>query len=135
MNMFSLGAAFGIVVWIFQEGHFRIAIWLVGLMIPTIAFAYSFFRLSMDYEVFLISRIQEEYLKTRDDNFAAFGGTHEITSKVITAAAAIMIVVRGTIGFTEIIPVKQIGIAVALSIFINATLVQSHPSPIINETS
>ncbi|WP_338472880.1 MMPL family transporter [Niallia sp. XMNu-256] len=122
MNMFSLGAAFGIVVWIFQEGHFGIDPSLIGLMIPIIAFAVVF-GLSMDYEVFLISRIHEEYLRTRDNNFATLEGL-TITSKVITAAAAIMIVVTGAFAFTEIVPVKQIGIAVALSIFIDATLVR-----------
>ena len=122
MNMFSLGAAFGIVVWIFQEGHFGIDPSLIGLMIPIIAFAVVF-GLSMDYEVFLISRIHEEYLKTKDNNFATLEGL-TITSKVITAAAAIMIVVTGAFAFTDIVPVKQIGIAVALSIFIDATLVR-----------
>jgi len=122
MNMFSLGAAFGIVVWIFQEGHWGNAPSAIGLMIPVIAFAVVF-GLSMDYEVFLISRIQEEYLRTNDNNFATLTGL-TITSKIITAAAAIMIVVTGAFAFTEIVPVKQIGIAVALSIFIDATIVR-----------
>jgi RND superfamily putative drug exporter len=122
MNMFSLGAAFGIVVWIFQEGHFGIHPSAIGVMIPVIAFAVVF-GLSMDYEVFLISRIQEEYLRTRDNNYATLEGL-TITSKIITAAAAIMIVVTGAFAFTEIVPVKQIGIAVALSILIDATIVR-----------
>lgn len=122
MNMFSLGAAFGIVVWIFQEGHLGNAPTAIGLMIPVIAFAVVF-GLSMDYEVFLISRIQEEYLRTKDNNLATLQGL-TITSKIITAAAAIMIVVTGAFAFTEIVPVKQIGIAVALSILIDATIVR-----------
>lgn len=122
MNMLSLGAAFGIVVWIFQGGHFGIEPSAIGLMIPVIAFAVVF-GLSMDYEVFLISRIQEEYLKTKDNNLATLEGL-TITSRIITAAAAIMIVVTGAFSFTDIIPVKQIGVAVALSILIDATLVR-----------
>jgi RND superfamily putative drug exporter len=122
MNMFSLGAAFGIVVWVFQEGHFGIHPSAIGVMIPVIAFAVVF-GLSMDYEVFLISRIQEEYHRTFDNNFATLEGL-TITSKIITAAAAIMIVVTGAFAFTDIVPVKQIGIAVALSIFIDATIVR-----------
>jgi len=122
MNMLSLGASFGIVVWIFQEGHFGIDPTAIGVMIPVIAFAIVF-GLSMDYEVFLISRIQEEYLKTKDNDFATLEGL-TITSKIITAAAAIMIVVTGAFAFTEIVPVKQIGIAVALAILIDATLVR-----------
>ncbi|KAA9023667.1 MMPL family transporter [Niallia endozanthoxylica] len=122
MNMFSLGAAFGIVVWIFQEGHLGNAPSAIGLMIPVIAFAVVF-GLSMDYEVFLISRIQEEYLRTNDNNLATLTGL-TITSKIITAAAAIMIVVTRAFAFTEIVPVKQIGIAVALSILIDATIVR-----------
>lgn len=122
MNMLSLGAAFGLVVWIFQEGHLGIHPSAIGVMIPVIAFAVVF-GLSMDYEVFLISRIQEEYLKTHDNNYATIEGL-TITSKIITAAAAIMIVVTGAFAFTEIVPVKQIGVGVALSIFIDATIVR-----------
>lgn len=109
-------------MWIFQAGHFGIDPSAIGLMIPVIAFAVVF-GLSMDYEVFLISRIQEEYHKTQDNNVATLEGL-TITSRIITAAAAIMIVVTGAFAFTEIIPVKQIGIAVALAILIDATLVR-----------
>jgi len=122
MNMFSLGAAFGMVVWIFQGGHFGIHETNIALMIPIMAFAIVF-GLSMDYEVFLISRIQEEYKKTKNNHQATLDGLTN-TSKVITSAAAIMIVITGAFAFTDIVPVKQIGIAVALSIFIDATIVR-----------
>lgn len=122
MNMFSLGAAFGIVVWMFQGGHFGIEESNIALMIPVMAFAVVF-GLSMDYEVFLISRIQEEYKKTKNNHLATLDGLTN-TSKIISSAAAIMIVVTGAFAFTDIVPVKQIGIAVAFSIFIDATIVR-----------
>lgn len=122
MNMFSLGAAFGIVVWVFQEGHFGIEPSQIALMVPIFAFA-MVFGLSMDYEVFLISRIQEEYEKTKINTQATLQGL-TTTSKIITSAALIMIVVTGAFAFTDIIPTKQVGIAVAIAILIDATLIR-----------
>jgi RND superfamily putative drug exporter len=122
MNMFSLGAAFGIVDWIFQGGNLGVTESNIALMIPIMVFAIVF-GLSMDYEVFLISRIQEEYKKTNNNNLATLDGL-TTTSKIITSAAAIMIVVTGAFSFTDILPVKQVGIAVAFSIFIDATIIR-----------
>lgn len=122
MNLFSFGSAFGIIVWIFQEGHLNIEPSAIGLMIPVLAFAVVF-GLSMDYEVFLISRIHEIYKETHDNDTATLEGLAS-TSKIITSAAAIMIVVTGAFAFTDIIPVKQIGIGIALSIFIDATIIR-----------
>lgn len=122
MNLLSFGAAFGIVVWVFQNGHFGIEPSAIGLMIPVIAFAIVF-GLSMDYEVFLISRIEESYRESLDNDKAVLEGLTK-TSKIITSAAAIMIVITGAFSFTDIIPVKQIGIGVALSIFIDATIIR-----------
>lgn len=122
MNIFSLGAAFGIIVWIFQQGHFGMEPSQIALMVPIFAFA-MVFGLSMDYEVFLISRIQEEYEKTKNNTQATLEGL-TTTSKIITSAALIMIVVTGAFAFTDIIPTKQVGIAVAAAILIDATLIR-----------
>ncbi|OOE10759.1 MMPL family transporter [Fictibacillus arsenicus] len=121
MNMLSLAATFGILVWIFQSGIIMEPV-EIGLMIPVFTFGIVF-GLSMDYEVFLISRIQEIYEETGDNDNATLLGLTS-TSKIITSAAAIMIVITGSFAFTDVMPVKQIGIAIALAIFIDATIVR-----------
>lgn len=121
MNMLSLAATFGILVWIFQSGTIMEPV-EIGLMIPVFTFGIVF-GLSMDYEVFLISRIQEIYEETGDNDNATLLGLTS-TSKIITSAAAIMIVITGSFAFTDVMPVKQIGIAIALAIFIDATIVR-----------
>ncbi|MDF2557933.1 MAG: family transporter [Bacillales bacterium] len=122
MNILSLSSAFGIIVWIFQGGHFGVTASPIALMIPIFAFSIVF-GLSMDYEVFLISRIHEIYVESGDNDYATLKGLTS-TSKIITSAAAIMIAVTGAFAFTDIMPVKQIGVGVALSIFIDATLIR-----------
>jgi putative drug exporter of the RND superfamily len=122
MNILSLGCTFGIVVWIFQEGHFGVTPVEIALILPVFVFTLVF-GLSMDYEVFLISRIQEFYLKTGDNNEATISGL-TYTSKIITSAAAIMIVVTGAFAFTGVMPVKQLGVGIAIAIFIDATIVR-----------
>lgn len=122
MNVISLAATFGIIVWIFQDGHFGVPAAPIALILPIFTFSIVF-GLSMDYEVFLISRIQEYYLETGDNDYATLTGLVS-TSKIITSAAAIIIAVTGAFAFTEIVPVKQIGVGVALAIFIDATIVR-----------
>ena len=77
----------------------------------------------MDYEVFLISRIHEIYLETQDNHHATLNGLIS-TSKIITSAAAIMIVVTGAFAFTGVTPVKQMGVGIALAIFRDATIIR-----------
>jgi RND superfamily putative drug exporter len=122
MNMLSLGCTFGIVAWIFQQGHLGIKPVEIALILPVFVFTLVF-GLSMDYEVFLISRIQEFYLKTGDNNEAIISGL-TYTSKIITSAAAIMIVVTGAFAFTGVMPIKQLGVGIAIAIFIDATIVR-----------
>lgn len=122
MNSLSLGATFGIVVWIFQYGHFHIEPVSIGLILPVFVFSLVF-GLSMDYEVFLISRIHEIYLETKDNSDATVKGLTS-TSKIITSAAAIMIVITGAFSFTGVMPIKQIGIGIAIAIFIDATIIR-----------
>jgi putative drug exporter of the RND superfamily len=122
MNVMSLSATFGIVVWLFQGGHFGIDPTSIALMIPIFTFGIVF-GLSMDYEVFLISRIHEIYQETKDNDKATIEGLTS-TSKIISSAAAIMIVITGAFAFTGVVPVKQMGVAIALSIFIDATIVR-----------
>ncbi|MFE8703083.1 MMPL family transporter [Cytobacillus sp. FJAT-54145] len=122
MNVLSLSATFGIIVWIFQSGHFGVEPVDIALILPVFVFSLVF-GLSMDYEVFLISRIHEEYSETRDNDRATLNGLVS-TSKIITSAAAIMIVITGAFAFTGVMPVKQLGVGIALAIFIDATIVR-----------
>ncbi|WP_078382741.1 MMPL family transporter [Sutcliffiella halmapala] len=122
MNILSLAATFGIVVWIFQEGHLGMEPVSLALILPIFVFSIVF-SLSMDYEVFLISRIHENYLQSGDNDSATLEGL-TVTSKIITSAAAIMIVVTGAFAFTDVMPVKQLGVGIALAIFIDATIVR-----------
>ncbi|MCZ2259328.1 MMPL family transporter [Sporosarcina sp. G11-34] len=122
MNVIGLSATFGLLVYIFQYGHFGIPAGTIALIIPVIVFSLVF-GLSMDYEVFLISRMQEEYSKTFDNDHATVEGL-ATTSKVITSAALIMIVLTGAFAFTDVMPVKQIGVGIAIAVAIDATIIR-----------
>lgn len=122
MNVIGLGSTFGILVYIFQYGHFGMEAVSLALIIPVIVFCLVF-GLSMDYEVFLISRIQEEYEKSRDNTQATINGLTS-TSKLITSAALIMIVVTGAFAFTDVVPIKQIGVGIAIAVAIDATIIR-----------
>jgi RND superfamily putative drug exporter len=122
MNILSLSCTFGIVVWVYQQGHFGIKPVDIALILPVFVFSLVF-GLSMDYEVFLISRIQEFYLNTGDNSMATVSGL-TYTSKIITSAAAIMIVVTGAFAFTGVMPIKQLGVGIATAIFIDASIVR-----------
>lgn len=122
MNIIGLSSAFGILVYIFQYGHFGLEAGTLVLIIPVIVFCLVF-GLSMDYEVFLISRIQEEYQKGADNTRATIDGLTS-TSRIITSAALIMIVITGAFAFTDVMPVKQIGVGIAIAVAIDATIIR-----------
>ncbi|WP_020061789.1 MMPL family transporter [Bacillus sp. 123MFChir2] len=122
MNVLSLSATIGIIIWLFEGGHFGLEQSSVLFVLPIFIFGLVF-GLSMDYEVFLISRIHELYGETRDNNYATLEGLVS-TSRIITSAALIMIVVTGAFAFTDILPVKQMGLGVALAIFLDATIIR-----------
>lgn len=122
MNIIGLGSAFGILVYLFQYGHLGFDQSYISLIIPVIVFCLVF-GLSMDYEVFLISRIQEEYEKEHNNTKATIDGL-VTTSKIITSAALIMIVITGAFAFTDVVPVKQIGVGIAIAIAIDATIIR-----------
>ncbi|MEI4830266.1 MMPL family transporter [Bacillus sp. FJAT-53711] len=122
MNVLSLSATIGIILWLFEGGHFGLEQSSVLFVLPIFIFGLVF-GLSMDYEVFLISRIYELYGETRDNDYATLEGLVS-TSRIITSAALIMIVVTGAFAFTDILPVKQMGIGVALAIFLDATIIR-----------
>jgi len=126
MNLLSIAAAYGVMSYAVQ------GTWLGDLLgiadtpipafVPMIMFA-ILFGLSMDYEVFLLSRIREEYVKTGDNGLAVADGL-AATARVITAAAAIMIFVFGVFIFDPNIFVKQIGLGLTTAVLVDATNVR-----------
>jgi uncharacterized membrane protein YdfJ with MMPL/SSD domain len=127
MNLLSIGAAYGVLVAIAQWG------WLHGLFgfpepVPVTTWVPMFlfvilFGLSMDYEVFLLSRIREEYDRTGDNTRSVARGLAS-TARVISAAAAIMVVVFLSFVMGPDVPVKQIGLGLAVAVLIDATVVR-----------
>jgi RND superfamily putative drug exporter len=122
MNLLSLGASFGILVWIFEEGHLGMEPNSIAIMIPVFIFGLAF-GISMDYGVFLVSRIFEVYQQTRDNDRAILVGLVS-TSRIITSAAAIMIAVTAPFAFGEVVGVKQLGIGIAAAILIDASVIR-----------
>jgi RND superfamily putative drug exporter len=127
MNLVSIGAAFGVVTWIFQEGHL---LGLVGLddavpivsFVPLMMFA-ILFGLSMDYEVFLMSRMQEHYRQSHDNHEAVVDGL-AATARVITSAALIMVCVFGSFILNGDPTVKQFGVGLSVAVLVDATIVR-----------
>jgi len=122
MNLLSLGASFGILVWIFEDGRFGMEPNSIAIMIPVFIFGLVF-GISMDYGVFLVSRIYEVYQQTKDNSRAVLAGLTSI-GRIINSAAAIMIAVTVPFAFGEVVGVKQLGIGIATAIFIDATVIR-----------
>jgi RND superfamily putative drug exporter len=125
-NLFSISASFGALVWIFQEGHLSQQLGFTAQSIdpsvPVILFSIVF-GMSMDYEVLLISRIQEEYKRTGDNQAGVAMGL-EKSGRLITGAAAIMVAVFLAFGLSNFVIIKAIGIGLAVAIAVDATIVR-----------
>jgi RND superfamily putative drug exporter len=128
LNCVSVGAAFGITVLVFQHGY---GIQLFGLdgpteaifvIVPVLVFA-TVFGLSMDYEVFLLTRIKEVFDKTGRNDHATMEGL-SATASTITFAALIMIIVFGNFAFARVLAVQFIGFGLAVAVFLDATLIR-----------
>ena len=126
MNVLSISGAYGAVVAVFQWGWAGDLLGLEGApinpFIPMMLFAIVF-GLSMDYEVFLLSRVREEFVRTGDSARSVADGLAS-TARVITAAAAIMVVVFGSFLFEDIREVKLFGLGLALAVLLDASLVR-----------
>jgi RND superfamily putative drug exporter len=127
LNVLSLSATFGALVWIFQDGHLQNvlgfqSIGSIDATQPILIFAIAF-GLSMDYEVFLLSRIKESYDKTGDNRVAVSSGIQQ-TGRLITSLALLMAVVFVAFGTSKIIFIQEIGIGLAIAVIIDATLVR-----------
>jgi RND superfamily putative drug exporter len=129
LNLVSLGVAFGIVVFIFQQGHGSEAIWgikatdAVISWIPLMIFAFLF-GLSMDYEVFIITRIREAYDETHDTAQAIALGLAR-TGKLVTSAALVLVFAFFALSTGPGPDIKQFGIGLAAGILLDATLIRS----------
>jgi RND superfamily putative drug exporter len=123
MNFLSLVGSFGAIVWVFQDGH----LWVTDPLplepsLPVLLFC-VLFGLSMDYEVLMLSRIKEAYLRTGDNTLSVAEGL-EKTAGLITSAAAIMVVVFSAFSTAKVVDVQAVGFGMALAIFVDATIVR-----------
>ncbi|HEU5349833.1 MAG TPA: MMPL family transporter [Ktedonobacterales bacterium] len=128
MNVLSVGAACGVLVFIFQWGHLQRILDFTSLgflenTVPILLFC-ILFGLSMDYEVFLLSRIHEEWLRTHNNTYSVARGL-EKTGGVITSAALIFVVVIGSTAFTRLLVTKEVGLGMALAVLVDATIIRS----------
>jgi len=132
MNVMSILASYGALVFMFQQGHLSSLldfspVGSIESSLPIIMFC-VLFGLSMDYEVFLLTRVREHYLET-GDNTASVALGLEKTGRIITSAALIMVLVAGSFGFTDILLVKAMGIGIAIAILVDSTVVRALFAP------
>src|SRR4051794_15861252 len=128
MNTLSIVASFGALVWIFQDGNLSAPfgfqpLGFVETTQPVILFC-VLFGLSMDYEVFLLSRMKEVWDRTHDNVEAVAGGL-ERSGRIVTSAALIVVVVAGSFAFADIVLIKALGIGMAIAVALDATVVRA----------
>jgi RND superfamily putative drug exporter len=128
MNTLSITASFGALVWIFQDGNLSALLGFQPLGFvettqPVILFC-VLFGLSMDYEVFLLSRMKEVWDRTGDNTEAVARGL-ERSGRIVTSAAVIVVVVAGSFAFADIVLIKALGIGVAIAVALDATVVRA----------
>ena len=127
VNILSLTASFGTMVFVFQDGHLSglldfTPLGFVDATLPILMFC-TIFGVSMDYEVFLLSRIREAY-ENGDSNTASVSKGLVATAGIITSAAGIIIVVTGAFALTGIVLTKAIGLGLAVAVFVDATIIR-----------
>ena len=128
MNTLSIVASFGALVWIFQDGNLSALLGFQPLGFvettqPVILFC-VLFGLSMDYEVFLLSRMKEVWDRT-GDNVDAVAGGMERSGRIVTSAALIVVVVAGSFAFADIVLIKALGIGMAIAVALDATIIRA----------
>ncbi|HEX7166572.1 MAG TPA: MMPL family transporter [Acidimicrobiales bacterium] len=128
LNLLSLSATFGAMVWIFQDGHLAGALdftptGAIDTTTPILMFCIAF-GLSMDYEVFLLSRIKEEHDRTGDNEHSVAVGL-ERTGRIVTAAAALLSVVFIAMGTSGVSFIKLFGIGLTMAVLMDATLIRA----------
>ena len=128
LNVLSLTATFGAMVWVFQDGHLAGVLeftptGFIDVFTPMLMFCIAF-GLSMDYEVFLLSRIKEEYDLTGDNRSAVAAGLQR-TGRIVTAAAVLLALVFVAFATSQVAIVKLFGIGLALAVLIDAFLIRA----------
>src|SRR4051812_7071472 len=128
MNTLSIVASFGALVWIFQDGNLSAPfgfqpLGFVETTQPVILFC-VLFGLSMDYEVFLLSRMKEVWDRTHD-NVEAVAGGMERSGRIVTSAALIVVLVAGSFAFADIVLIKALGVGMAIAVALDATVVRA----------
>ncbi|MGZ3641862.1 MAG: MMPL family transporter [Candidatus Limnocylindrales bacterium] len=128
MNSLSILASFGALVWIFQDGNLSALLGFQPLGFvetsqPVILFC-VLFGLSMDYEVFLLSRMKEVYDRTGDNQLAVARGLAR-SGRIVTSAALIVVIVAGSFAFSEIVLIKALGLGMAIAVALDATVVRA----------
>ncbi|MCX7114826.1 MAG: MMPL family transporter [Gammaproteobacteria bacterium] len=132
MNMLSLCASYGVLVFVFQEGHFHHYLHfnpqgMLDITLLIIIFC-ALFGFSMDYEVFLLTRIKECYDTTHDNDKSIVFGI-EKSCKIITSAAIIVIILCGSFMTADVLMVKEFGLGIAIAIFVDAFIIRSFLVP------
>jgi RND superfamily putative drug exporter len=127
VNILSLTASFGAMVFVFQDGNLSnvlnfAPLGFVDATLPILIFC-TIFGVSMDYEVFLLSRIREAY-ENGDSNTASVAKGLASTAGIITSAAAIIIIVTGAFAFSSVIITKAVGLGLAVAVFVDATIIR-----------
>ena len=127
MNILSLGATFGALVWVFQDGHLAsllgfTAFGAIEAWAPVIIFTFAF-GLSMDYEVFLLSRIKEAHDENPDTDDAVANGLQR-SGRIITSAAFLILIVFLGFAAGQTLGIKEMGLALAIAVAVDATLVR-----------
>jgi RND superfamily putative drug exporter len=127
MNILSLCASFGALAWIFQEGHLAGALGFdsvgaLDLWMPVLILIFAF-GLSMDYEVFLLSRIKEVHDETGDNDLAVAVGLQR-SGRIITSAAVLIVIVFAGFAAGEVLAIKQLGVGLAIAVLVDATIVR-----------
>jgi putative drug exporter of the RND superfamily len=127
MNVLSLGASFGALVWVFQDGHLSGLLGfdppgMVDITVPVLIFVFAF-GLSMDYEVFLLSRIKEAWDQTGDSDRAVALGLQR-TGRIVTSAATLIVVVFLGFAAGELLTIKEVGLGMAIAVILDATVVR-----------
>jgi RND superfamily putative drug exporter len=128
MNMLSLAASYGVMVYVFQQGHFHhllhfVPQGIIDISLVIIVFC-AIFGFSMDYEVFLLTRIHESYLKTGNNKLSIIFGIEQ-SSRIITSAALIVICICGSFMVADVLMVKEFGLGIAVAIFVDAFIIRS----------
>jgi RND superfamily putative drug exporter len=128
LNLMSISASFGALIFVFQQGHFKevldfTPVGYIDILLPMVMFC-VLFGLSMDYEVFLLTRMKEAYDRTGSNNVSIIEGL-EKTGRIITSAALLMMIVTGAFAFSSLIFIKALGLGIAVSVLLDSTLIRA----------